>query len=591
MAILLSCRGVSKTYGESTVLRGIDLDIHAGERIGLVGRNGAGKTTLAHIIGGVVESDNGTVIKPKPSLRIACLRQVNDLPQDMGHDMGLGEYGATELDQIKLSGQLGLKPLSREEERQFASLSGGEKTKLNLAAIWAAQPDLLILDEPTNNLDIRGMEWLVAEIGKYRGAALIISHDRYFLDQAVNRIIEIENGMINHYNGNYSYYRDEKKRRCESRLHQHEAQEKTKQRIADDIEQLTKWSAKAHRESRRKAAGNGAKMGVKEYFRAKAKKRDKSIKSKLKQLQKIEVAGIARPIDESRVKFGFARANRRGKRVLEARDITKSFGPRLVFGNSSFYIQRGEKVGVFGSNGCGKTTLVKTILGEEDLTAGEIFFSPGLQVGYLDQELADLDGEQTIAEFLDIEKDRNRGMIVTLLVNLGLSEAMLDQPVNTLSLGERKKLKIAQIVLQENDILILDEPGNHLDLHSREQLEKTLQAYNGTVILVSHDRYMLQQICQTYLLFKQQKIMRVEGDWEACQKTLDQTDKPGKEPQTREKQKIIQEEKLLMETRLAYWLGEIGRYKPGQAEYTKADQQIRDLIKSRNELIDKSRPF
>ncbi len=585
MGILLSCRGISKTYGESTVLRGIDLDIHAGERIGLVGRNGAGKTTLAHIIGGVVESDNGTVIKPKPSLRIACLRQANDHPQDIGHDMGLGEYGAADVDQIKFSGQLGLKPLPQ-EEKQFASLSGGEKTKLNLAAIWAAQPDLLILDEPTNNLDIRGMEWLVAELGQYRGAALIISHDRYFLDQTVNRIIEIENGIINNYNGNYSYYRDEKKRRYESRLHQYEAQEKTKQRIADNIEQLTSWSAKAHRESRRKAAGNGAKIGVKEYFRAKAKKKDKSIKSKLKQLQKIEVAGIAQPIDESRVKFGFARADRRGKRVLEARDVTKSFGPRLVFGNSSFYIQRGEKVGVFGSNGCGKTTLIKTILGEEDLTAGEMFFSPGLQVGYLDQGLAGLDGEQTIAEFLDIEKARNRGIIITLLVNLGLSEAMLSQPVNTLSLGERKKLKIAQIVLQENDILILDEPGNHLDLYSREQLEETLQAYNGTVILVSHDRYMLQQICQTYLLFEQQKIRRVEGDWEACQKILSQT-----EPQTREKHKAVQEEKLLLETRLAYWLSEISRYKPGQVEYAKADQQIRDLIKSRNELIDKSRPF
>jgi macrolide transport system ATP-binding/permease protein len=332
-------------------------------------------------------------------------------------------------------------------------------------------------------------------------------------------------------------------------------------------------------------------MGVKEYFRAKAKKRDKSIKSKIKQLQKIEVAGIAQPVDESRVKFGFARADRGGKRVLEARDIAKSFGPKLVFGPSTFYITRGEKVGIFGSNGCGKTTLIKTILGEEDLNAGEIFFSPALKIGYLDQELADLDGERTIAEILDINQVPNRGMVVTLLVNLGFSEAMLRRTVNTLSLGERKKLKIAQMVLQENDILILDEPGNHLDLHSREELEETLRAYNGTVLLVSHDRYMLQQICNAHLLFAQQKIRRMEGDWEACQQFLNETNKTGDKPQIGKNNRALQEEKLLIETRLAYWLSEISRYKPGEKEYLRADQLIRDLIKSRNELLDQSRPF
>jgi ATPase components of ABC transporters with duplicated ATPase domains len=568
-------------YGESTVLRAIDLDITNGDRIGLVGRNGAGKTTLANIIFGTVERDSGSVIWTRQSLCMAYLRQANDYPYDRG---GPGEYYPLGVNQVKLSNQLGIEPLFKGEERQFESLSGGEKTKLNLAEIWAAQPDLLILDEPTNNLDIQGMEWLVTELGKYRGAALIISHDRYFLDQTVKRIAEIENGVINNYNGHYSYYRSEKKRRYESLLHQYEAQEKTKQKIADNIEQLAGWSAQAHRESRRKAAGNGAKMGMKEYFRAKAKKRDKSIKSKIKQLQKIEVEGIAQPADESQVKFGFARADQGGKRVLEARDIAKSYGSKLVFSSSSFYLKRGEKVGVFGSNGCGKTTLIKTILGEEKLTTGEIFLSPALKVGYLDQELADLNGEQTIAEILDIAKVKDRGMVVALLVNMGFSERMLHQTANTLSMGERKKLKIAQIVLQENDLLILDEPGNHLDLFSREELEETLKAYNGTVILVSHDRYMLQQICETHLLFEQQKIRRVDGDWNYCQSILNRAPKAGDHAQIKENQKATREEILLLDTQLAYWLNEVARYKPGEPEYAAADIKIKDLVKRKNEL-------
>lgn len=581
MSILLSCRGISKTYGEATVLRAIDLDISNGDRIGLVGRNGTGKTTLANIISGRLKGENGTIIWGKQSLSIAYLKQADDYSNDRGRTE---EYYPLWVEQMKLSNQLGIKPFFSGEERKFASLSGGEKTRMNLAQIWAARPDLLILDEPTNNLDIQGMEWLVAELEKYRGAALIISHDRYFLDQTVKRIAEIEDGVINHYSGNYTYYRAEKERRYENRLHQYEAQEKAKQRIADNIEQLAGWSAKAHRESRRKAAGNGAKMGVKEYFRAKAKKRDKSIKSKIKQLQKIEVQGISKPVDESQVKFGFAEAQRGGRRVLEARDISKSFGSKLVFGSSSFYLKRGEKVGVFGSNGCGKTTLIKTILGEEKLTAGEIFLSPGLKIGYLDQELADLDGEHTIAEILDIEKVKNRGMIVTLLVNMGFSERMLYQTVNTLSMGERKKLKLAQIVLQENDLLILDEPGNHLDLFSREELEETLKTYNGTVILVSHDRYMLQQICATHLLFDGQKIKRVEGDRKYCQSILNRVPESGNQAQIREKGQTLQEEILLLDTQLAYWLSQVTRYKPGEPEYAAADRKIKEFMKRKNEL-------
>jgi len=581
MALLLSCRGIGKMYGELSVLRNIDLDISTSERIGLVGRNGSGKTTLADIIFGGLGFDRGKVIQHKKDLRCGYLRQVNNAWRYLNNDLLLNTYAQGGSDFLRITSHLGVKQLQNRDDHSFTSLSGGERTKLNLAGIWASHTDVLILDEPTNNLDIRGMEWLVEELQKYQGAALIISHDRYFLDQTVQRIVEIENGVLNNYQGNYSFYRGEKKHRYESRLHQYEVQEKTKQEIADSIDQLTNWSAKAHRESRTKAAHTGGKMGGKEYFRAKAKKKDRSIKSKIKRLQKIEVEGIAKPEDESQVKFSFENARRGGRRVLEAQDISKSFGNRLLFSNGSFYVNRGEKIGIYGSNGCGKTTLVRLILNQESLSGGEIFLSSSLRIGYLSQDIADLSGVKTIAEFLDVEKVSYPSAVVTLLVNMGFTSEILHQSIEILSMGERRKIEIARLVLQQNDILILDEPTNHLDLHSREELEETLIAYNGTILLVTHDRYMLKRVCDKMLIIEGQRICRLDGGFETHQKDDRRAKSECRDYKT---DKLAEEERLLTETRLAYLLGEICKYKPGQAEYEKVDLEIKELMR-RNDMI------
>lgn len=582
MALLLSGRGIGKTYGELNLLCDISFDIAEGERIGLVGRNGAGKTTLARIISGRLDSDQGQIIWHKKNVYAAYLDQLVDYPENCrneGQDQACPGEAA---DLLKISGHLGIKRLLEGDRGQFMGLSGGEKTKLKLTRIWAYHPDVVILDEPTNNLDIKGMDWLVEELDKYRGAALIISHDRYFLDQTVDKIFEIENGGLTHFKGNYSFYREEKQRCYENSLHQYEKQEKIRQAIADNIEQLNAWSAKAHRESRAKAAESGAKKGGKEYFRAKAKKRDRNIKSKIKQLQKIEIEGITKPEDESRVKFAFAKAGRGGRRVLEAQDISKSFGDRVLFDKSSFYVKHGEKVGIYGPNGCGKTTLIKAIVGEGSLTGGQLYLSPALHIGYLNQDVDDLNGDMKVAEILDIAKYKYPGPVITLLVNLGLSVNILCQPLKTLSFGERRKIKLAQMLQQQNDLLILDEPGNHLDLPSREELEETLVDYNGTVLLVSHDRYMLKRVCNTMLVLEGKRIKRWEGGWEAYQENC-QADEYGYRILAGDI-KAVQEEKLLLETRLAYWLSEISRYPAGEAEYIKADKEIRALIKRKHEL-------
>lgn len=574
MTLLLSCRGIKKDFGEVSLLKDINLDIAMGERVGLVGHNGSGKTTLANIIFGSSEKDGGDILWNQKDVGIGYLMQSTFYTSTTFNKMFSNNNNKHSLRNfLETSSYLGLEKVQDWNDERLRGLSGGEKTKLALASIWVSKPDLLLLDEPTNHLDFSGVQWLIEELKKYYGAILIISHDRYFLDKSVNRIIEIEDGQINNYRGNYSYYRDEKKRRYESQLHGYLIQEKYKEKIAGDIDNLKGWSSKAHKQSRQKALEIS---GRKEYFRAKAKKMDKQVKSKLKRLEKIEIEGIEKPKEEEKVNFIFKDAEKRGKRVLEARDITKAYGERVLFRDSSFYISHGDKVGVFGPNGCGKTTLIKAIMGEEILDSGDLFVSPSAKISYLSQDVLDLDGEKTILNLLDVATKEERSMARTLLANMGFNKEMVKKPVKTLSLGERTRLKIAQLILGENNLLILDEPTNHLDIHSRERLEETLEAYNGTILLVSHDRYMMERICDKIIVFKDNEIQRIESGLREYLNKLDNGESNNK---VGDRGKNNKEENLILENRIAYLLGELSRFSPKDPEYQKLDLEFKELIK------------
>lgn len=574
MTLLLSCRGIKKDFGEVSLLKDINLDIAMGERVGLVGHNGSGKTTLANIIFGSSEKHGGDILWNQKDVGIGYLMQSTFYTSTTFNKMFSNNNNKHSLRNfLETSSYLGLEKVQDWNDERLRGLSGGEKTKLALASIWVSKPDLLLLDEPTNHLDFSGVQWLIEELKKYYGAILIISHDRYFLDKSVNRIIEIEDGQINNYRGNYSYYRDEKKRRYESQLHGYLVQEKYKEKIAQDIDNLKGWSSKAHKQSRQKALEIS---GRKEYFRAKAKKMDKQVKSKLKRLEKIEIEGIEKPKEEERVNFIFKDAEKRGKRVLEARDITKAYGERVLFRDSSFYISHGDKVGVFGPNGCGKTTLIKAIMGEEILDSGDLFVSPSAKISYLSQDVLDLDGEKTILNLLDVATKEERSMARTLLANMGFNKEMVKKPVKTLSLGERTRLKIAQLILGENNLLILDEPTNHLDIHSRERLEETLEAYNGTILLVSHDRYMMERICDKIIVFKDNEIQRIESGLREYLNKLDNGESNNK---VGDRGKNNKEENLILENRIAYLLGELSRFSPKDPEYQKLDLEFKELIK------------
>jgi macrolide transport system ATP-binding/permease protein len=576
--LMLQCKNVKKDFGIHEVLKAVNLDLEEGERVGLVGKNGAGKTTLANILYGTLKPDDGQVSWHRRDVQIGYLRQSVFYTSSILHGLYQDQDVSAQLqDFLHTASELGTEKVYEWEDERFAALSGGEKTKLALAQIWSTKPDLLILDEPTNHLDFKGVQWLIDELAGYPGTILVISHNRYFLDQAVNRILEVENGMINEYRGNYTFYRNEKRKRYEDQLHAYEVQEKYKEMLDAEIRQLKDWSGKAHRDSTKKGASSGLKMGLKEFYRAKAKKTDKKVKSTIKRLEKLKTEGIQRPEDEFQVAFSFDDAEKRSKKVLEASNIRKRFGDRVLFRESSFYLQRGERMGIFGENGCGKTTLVKAILGQEPID-GTLNVSPSANIGYMSQDVLDLDSKGTALDLFDMPNHKEQGRIRTMLANLGFDERLLMKPLQSMSLGERTKLKLANLIIRGYDVLILDEPTNHLDLHAREQLEDALEAYDGTILLVTHDRYMLDRICDKLLVFENSKIKRVEYGLEEYLKRLEQpeTIKTKKDAMSEE------EERMVLENRITTVLGKLSQLKPEAPEYIALDAEFKELISKRN---------
>ncbi|MEW8972359.1 MAG: ATP-binding cassette domain-containing protein, partial [Mesobacillus sp.] len=298
---IMKIRGIQKSFNDKQILKNAELDIKKDSRIGLVGNNGAGKTTLANIINGSLTPDQGMIETFNRSLNIGYLKQSTEYAILELED----RYSLAEGNLLHLSSQLGLNKEIDLANPDWDKLSGGEKLKISLAGVWAGRPELLILDEPTNHLDLQGVEWLIDELRTFKGAVVIISHDRYFLDRTVTEIIEIEDGSTSLFKGNYTSYRKEKERLYEIQLHQYEIQQKYKQQIEQQMANLKNWSEKAHRDSTKQgSASERRQIGYKEYHRMKAKKMDNQIKSKMKRLnQELENNEVQRPKDEAKVRF------------------------------------------------------------------------------------------------------------------------------------------------------------------------------------------------------------------------------------------------------------------------------------------------
>lgn len=556
---VMSIRGLNKSFEENRLFNQVNFDIHHGERIGIVGPNGAGKTTLARILVNEVEPDQGA---------ISVKGEIGYLKQSIDQEEMIGALllNANSID-FKREKELGVGSLHVDAE----NLSGGEKLKLALAKIWSMNPDLLVLDEPTNHLDEKGVNWLIQELDSFQGAVLVISHDRYFLDQTITRILEVEAGKISDYQGNYSAYRIEKQKRYEDQLHHYAVQQKEIKRIEDQLAGLTNWSEKAHRDSTKQD-------GAKEYYRMKAKKMDRQVKSKRKRLEKeLQKNQVEQPEKGREVQFQFQANNSRGKRVMEAIHAGKCFEERWLFKNSSFYMRYGERIGIIGENGCGKTTLLRILLGLEQLSEGEVWSSPSLKIGYLSQDVHDLPEEKTAIEALDVTTKEEIFQAKSRLASMGMERERINATIAHLSLGERTKLKLTRLLMNQYDVLILDEPTNHLDLPSREQLEDALQEFTGSLLIVSHDVYFMEKMCDKLLVFEGQNMKRVEH-------SLSQYRARPKEKSSSASSKKSEEQKMLLENEISALISKISLLLPGDEKIAELDDKLAILLEKKRSL-------
>jgi macrolide transport system ATP-binding/permease protein len=391
-------------------------------------------------------------------------------------------------------------------------------------------------------------------------------------------VYEIEDSQLKEYEGNYTDYRIEKQRQYEQQVRDYDKQQRKIQMVESQIATLKQWSEKAHREAGKdRGDSENRQMGLKEFERVKAKRKDNQIKSKTKRLElELSKNKVEKPKEEAQVLFDFEASGKRGKRILEAKGLTKEFGERILFKQSHFYVKHGEKVGLLGSNGAGKTTFINMMLGSEPISKGTLWKSDSIKIAYLSQDVSDMPLEKTAMEYLDLSGWERVSKARTIFANMGMKEEKLQKPISTLSLGERTRVKLVIMIMQEYDVLILDEPTNHLDLPSREQLEETLASFQGTLIVVSHDRYFIEKLCNKLLLIENQQIKRMEMGLEEYDKKL----KERVEPDKKEKQEIL----ALLDTKITELLGKISMVVPGTEAYAEMDEKLLELMKRKREI-------
>ncbi|QSO52679.1 ABC-F type ribosomal protection protein [Alicyclobacillus curvatus] len=561
---------VSKSVGETMLLENVHLHIESAERMGVVGANGTGKTTLLNIITGKDQPDNGTVRRGKhTSYLLSQTRcEVDEVSSNQMTD-----------DFLLISKRLGLsEALFHRKATAFAKdLSGGERTKIALALAFSSHAELLVLDEPTNHLDGEGIEWLISAVRKYPGTLLAVSHDRFFLDEVVTQIVEVRNQQVQVYRGNYSFYAADRDMQRRAQVQAYESKRREQARIEEKIQQLQEWAVKSHREAGKQGTlSERRQLGYKQYHRAKAKKLAQRVKSHINRLEKLR-DDVEKPEREQQVHFRIGAGTPHGNTLLEARRLSQQYGERMLFQDSNFYVKQGERIGVYGPNGCGKTTLLKMICQELSPSAGELWLSPSMRVAYLSQT-DEAPGADTIEQRARELPHAARSALMTTLANMNLTDGHMQTPIARLSMGERMRLRLAELISQGHNILLMDEPTNHLDIVSREELESALRTYEGTIILVTHDRRLMEHVCDTLLVFQDAHIQRVDtalGPYLMTQSTSVVTSK---------------EELMVVETRIAKVMGDICNSLPGTERYASLDLELGALIAERNKLRSSRRP-
>lgn len=531
--IILQVNQLTKYFGADLILSNIKLEIQSKDRIALVGRNGAGKSTLLKIIAGEMSYDSGEIIKPK-EVSIGYLAQDSGLHSSLSiwEEMMtvFAPLKAMEIQLREMERQMGdpdlladssryeklLKDYDALQERykeqggyqyeadirsvlhglQFSqydymttpvqSLSGGQRTRLALGKLLLMKPDLLILDEPTNHLDLETLTWLEQYLQTYPGAILVVSHDRYFLDKVATQVYELSRTTLKRYTGNYSRYLEQKAAEYERERKLYEKQQEEIAKLQDFIQRnIARASTTRRAQSRRK------------------------------QLEKMKI--IEKPIgDEKSASFSFDIERQSGNDVLIAEDVAVGYHmDKTIIRNIRFRITRGESIALVGPNGIGKSTLLKAIVNKLPLQAGHFRYGSNVQIGYYDQNQADLSSNKRVLDELwDAYPEKTEKEIRTVLGNFLFSGDDVLKPVSALSGGEKARLALAKLMMQKANFLILDEPTNHLDLDSKEVLENALIEYPGTILFVSHDRYFINRIATKIYELSSDGITEYLGDYD-----------------------------------------------------------------------------
>ena len=514
--------GVTKGYGDRLLLDDVSLRVSEGQRLCIVGRNGVGKTTLLRIIAGEISPDAGEVGIPR-GWRVALHdqrppradgrtlgayvaellgdveaieRRLAELEQAMAGgdhaDATLHAYAATqaEFDQVggytwRVHVESVLRGLGFEDadmDRELSTFSGGELTRAALARTLSANPDLLLLDEPTNHLDLKNLDWLESELADFKGAVLVVSHDRWFLEAVATGVVELGRGRARSYTMRYSAYRKE-------RILEETQAAEAFERQQEEIQRLERFIA-------RFGAGTRARQA-------------KSLGKRLDKIERLE-----RPAKETRLAFGFPKTQKPSRDVIEARDLTLTAGDRVLFEQGSFVLERGRAMAVIGPNGAGKTTLVETLVGDHLPAAGSVKLGHNVDVAYFSQHADDLPMRATVLEALSAGSELGTSECRTLLGRFMFSGSEVEKKVEVLSGGERKRLLLARLVASGANVLVLDEPTNHLDVEACEALEAALDAYEGAILLVSHDRALIDALADETLSIEGGTLVRRDGDYE-----------------------------------------------------------------------------
>ena len=527
--MILNATNISKSFGSNEIIKDANFLVNEHEKVAIVGVNGAGKTTLLKILTGEERADSGNVILAKDA-KLGYLRQINNVDSTLSiidelytvieHILNMEKRMLEMQEQMQhLSGEelealyssytalthsyelmdgyaakskvIGiLKGLGFDEndfERKINTLSGGQKTRVFLAKLLLEEPDIILLDEPTNHLDLRSIEWLESYLLNYKGAVIIVSHDRYFLDKIVSKVIDIENAEVQMYSGNYSDFSAKKQMLLDAKMKEYLNQQ---QEIKHQEAVITK---------------------LKQFNREKSIKR---AESRQKQLEKIDrVEAPVTHIENMKLSLDISKES--GKDVLTVHDLSKSFDEKHLFSNINFEIKRGERVAIIGDNGTGKTTLLKIINGLLSPDTGEVIYGSNVSIAYYDQEHQVLHMDKTLFdEISDTYPEMNNTQIRNILAAFLFTGEDVFKKIGDLSGGERGRVSLVKLMLSKANFLLLDEPTNHLDILSKDVLESALNSFPGTICYVSHDRYFINKTATRILDLKGNRLLNYIGNYD-----------------------------------------------------------------------------